>query len=784
MTTVEVTTAGRIGHRQIVTTMPIDEVEEPLITGSEVGGDEGHQRVMRRIVNPAHLALLIGPVALVVVIPLIHIHALAREPMWIWLAVLVAAPIGSLGVDRLYGARPSRLTLNLRTAEHAATVTFVIYLTGWGPALCIAFAFMALENVSHGGSRVWPTSATWIILGLIVGQIFIWQGWAPSKLSIFDANSLAIMSGFILLFVIRLAGATMERKEAAELSTRLSEDRFRSLIQNSSDTTVVVAVGGVISYASPSVTELLGYEPSQLIGRLATDLIHADDREWVMARLSQQVVDSPEGNSIQFRMERVDGLWRYVEAVVTNQVDRPSVAGYVANIRDVTERMEYETLLAHRALHDPLTGLGNRQLILDRAEQMVARSHRWGEPIAAFFIDIDNFKDINDSLGHEIGDRLLEAIAARFDGLFRAEDTIGRMGGDEFVILAEGATLVRGPQLVAERIHDVLRQPFALEGFESFPIVVTASIGIATGDRPSAQELIRDADVALYKAKASGRDQSAFYSPDMHSAALDRLELRSELDSAIANDEFFLLYQPIFDLTSMDIQGVEALIRWRHPTKGVIAPDCFIPVLEESGLIVNVGRWVIDTACAQAGRWRDRGFATTMSVNVSMKQLERDALVDEVESAIVANQLDPGSLTIEVTESALMRDVVDTMERLNRLKAIGVSLAIDDFGTGYSSLAYLRRFPVDVVKIDKSFISEIDDSPNSAAFIHTLVELGRTLGLITIAEGIEDDAQLTSLRNELCDRGQGYLFSRPVDPDRIEELLKQSHHRRLALPRP
>jgi EAL domain-containing protein (putative c-di-GMP-specific phosphodiesterase class I) len=233
----------------------------------------------------------------------------------------------------------------------------------------------------------------------------------------------------------------------------------------------------------------------------------------------------------------------------------------------------------------------------------------------------------------------------------------------------------------------------------------------------------------------------------------------------------------------MDIQGVEALIRWQHPTKGVIAPDSFIPVLEESGLIVNVGRWVIDTACAQAGRWRDRGFATTMSVNVSMKQLERDALVDEVERAIVANHLDPGSLTIEVTESALMRDVVDTMERLNRLKAIGVSLAIDDFGTGYSSLAYLRRFPVDVVKIDKSFISEIDDSPNSAAFIHTLVELGRTLGLITIAEGIEDDAQLTSLRNELCDRGQGYLFSRPVDPDSVEELLRSSHHRRLALPR-
>jgi diguanylate cyclase (GGDEF)-like protein len=489
--------------------------------------------------------------------------------------------------------------------------------------------------------------------------------------------------------------------------------------------------------------------------------------------MGSQLQSAPETAPIQFRMERADGSWRDVEAVVSDQRGRPSVGGYVANIRDITERKEFEAILAHRALHDPLTGLANRQLILDRAEQMLARARRSRDPVAAYFIDLDNFKDANDSLGHEAGDQLLQTVAHRFASLLRASDTVGRLGGDEFVILAEGSPIAAGPEMVAERIREVLREPFLVEGFEGLPITITASIGIATGDRASAQELLRDADIALYRTKAAGRDGWVLFEPAMQSAAVDRLELKSDLDSALAENQFFLLYQPIFDLDSASIRGVEALIRWQHPTRGVIPPNDFIPVLEDSGMIVDVGRWVLDTACAQAASWQAQGYRTTMSVNVSMRQLETEQLVTHVLDALAESHLDAGSLIIEVTESTLMRDANATVSRLKRLKDIGVLIAIDDFGTGYSSLAYLRQFPVDVLKIDKSFIAEMDGSPNSSALIHTLVELGRTLGLVTLAEGIEDHTQLEALRDELCDRGQGFILSRPVSSAEIEALLSQ-----------
>jgi diguanylate cyclase (GGDEF)-like protein/PAS domain S-box-containing protein len=546
------------------------------------------------------------------------------------------------------------------------------------------------------------------------------------------------------------------------------------LIHNSSDVTVVIGPDGLCSYVSPAITQVLGFGPNELIGRWATDFVHPDERDRVRERLGSDLEESPESLPVQFRMQRADGCWRDVEAVVTDLRDRASVGGYVANIRDITERKEFEAILAHRALHDPLTGLANRQLLLDRAEQMLARSRRTLDPVAAYFVDLDNFKDANDSLGHEAGDQLLQAVAARFAGMVRASDTVGRLGGDEFVILAEGNAVAAGPEMVAERIREVLGEPFLVDGFDGLPITITASIGIAVGDRASAQELLRDADIALYRAKAAGRDGWVLFEAAMQSAAVDRLELKSDLDSALAGNQFFLLYQPIFDLDSDCIPGVEALIRWQHPTRGIIAPNDFIPLLEESGMIVEVGRWVLSHACAQAAAWDRQGLCVTMSVNVSMRQLETEVLIDHVLEALASSGIDPGSLIIEVTESTLMRDANATVSRLKRLKSLGVLVAIDDFGTGYSSLAYLRQFPVDVLKIDKSFISGMDGTPNSSALIHTLVELGRTLGLITLAEGIEDHTQLEALRDELCDRGQGFILSRPVPAVEIEELLRGS----------
>ncbi len=722
-------------------------------------------------INPKLLAYLMGPISLIVIFLLMRFGVAAQESPWLWLGVFIAVPIVNLEVDHLCGARKSRLHLNIRIAVQASALTLVIYLTGWGPVLWGAYAFLALENVAHGGSRIWRLTALWSVVGIACGQVAVWLHWVPSMMSTSQGNSLALMGTFVLLFIIRMAAATMEQKERADASKQLVEDRYRSLIQNSSDTTMAMDGDGICTYVSPAIVELLDFEPNDLIGQPATAFVHPDDRDRVTSQLGAHFQSSAQTASLQFRMLRKDGTWREVEAVVANQLDRPSIEGYVANIRDITERKEFEALLAHRALHDPLTGLANRQLILDRAEQMLARTRRTFDPVAAYFIDLDNFKDTNDSMGHEVGDKLLRAVADRLVGMLRASDTVGRLGGDEFVILAEGPSLSAGPETIAERVREVLREPFVIDPYSEVPITVTPSVGIAAGDRLSAQELLRDADIALYRAKAAGRDCAVLFEPAMQAAAIDRLKLKADLDSALSQHQFFILYQPIFELESVRLKGVEALLRWNHPTRGVISPDNFIPMLEDSGMIVDVGRWVLLESCRQASIWKARGYETTMSVNVAMRQLENDSFVEHVREALAATGLAPGSLIIEVTESTLMRDADATVSRLEKLKELGVMIAIDDFGTGYSSLAYLRQFPVDILKIDRSFVADMDGRPDAAALIHTLVELGRALGLSTLAEGIEDMSQLESLRIEQCDSGQGFIFSKPVLPSEIEERL-------------
>jgi len=427
--------------------------------------------------------------------------------------------------------------------------------------------------------------------------------------------------------------------------------------------------------------------------------------------------------------------------------------------------------LRHQALHDALTGLPNRMLALDRAEQMLARARRQQLAMAALYVDLDGFKHINDTFGHATGDELLRVVAARLLSVVRASDTAARLGGDEFVVLLEASTLDAGPELVAERLLQALRAPCELSGARGRSLSVTASIGIALGARASADELLADADLALYDAKASGHDRYALFESSMQNAAQDRLTLEMDLAEALAHQQLLLLYQPTFDLRSERVIGVEALIRWRHPTRGVIAPDQFIPIAEASGQIVPIGRWILAEACRQAAVWHSLGHRIGMSVNISARQLEDDELMEDVREALRESGLDPAALTLELTETTLMRDAEASAERLGLLKALGVRIAIDDFGTGYSSLAYLRQFPADALKIDRSFIDGIATSKASAALIHTFVQLGKTLEIETLAEGIEDQAQLETLQREHCDHGQGFLFSRPLDVDAIEQFL-------------
>ncbi|HEV7163468.1 MAG TPA: EAL domain-containing protein [Solirubrobacteraceae bacterium] len=425
------------------------------------------------------------------------------------------------------------------------------------------------------------------------------------------------------------------------------------------------------------------------------------------------------------------------------------------------ERRQHE--LAFLATHDALTGLPNRTLILDRVDQMLMRARRDHTPLAALFIDLDNFKAINDSLGHATGDELLKAVASRLTAVVRETDAVGRLGGDEFVVVASELSLVSGPELIAERLLEALEHPFSLESATAQgPLKVSASIGVASGVRECAGDLLRDADIAMYQAKWDGRHRFAVFESGMQTAVQSRMELEMDLRMALENEEFFLVYQPTFSLRDMAPTGVEALIRWNSPTRDVVQPDDFIGLLEETGLIVEVGRWVLREACSQGVRWREAGHPIGIAVNVSARQLDGDEFVDEIRQVLADSGLKPDSLTLEITETALMRDTEATTKRLVAVKELGVRIAIDDFGTGYSSMAHLQHFPVDALKIDRSFITQMTHNREGETILHTLVQLGKALSIETLAEGIEQAQELSLLQGERCDSGQGFLFARPL----------------------
>jgi diguanylate cyclase (GGDEF)-like protein len=426
--------------------------------------------------------------------------------------------------------------------------------------------------------------------------------------------------------------------------------------------------------------------------------------------------------------------------------------------------------LSHQALHDTLTGLPNRALVLDRAEQLLARASRQPGMVAgALFIDIDGFKHVNDNLGHAAGDQLLRVVGERLQGAMRGHDSVGRIGGDEFIVLVESADQAT-LDLLADRLTEVLREPFELDDGGRISSV-TASIGVAIGQYATPDALLRDADLALYSAKAAGKDRYALFDASMSTGFEGRRELEADLSAAVQNGQFFLLYQPIFDLSSREVVGVEALIRWQHPERGVMPPDDFIPQAEESGLIIPIGQWVLDQACRQAAVWAEEGLGIGVSVNVSARQLGRKGFAGDVRRTLKEYRIEPSSLTLEITETTLMRNVPQACEHLEEIKALGVRLAIDDFGTGYASLSNLQRLPVDFLKIDMSFVAALNDGGQSRELLEAIVRVGQALSLAVIAEGIETQNQLATLEDMGCEMAQGFLMAKPSSAEVIESLL-------------
>jgi diguanylate cyclase (GGDEF)-like protein len=437
--------------------------------------------------------------------------------------------------------------------------------------------------------------------------------------------------------------------------------------------------------------------------------------------------------------------------------------------------------LEHRALHDSLTGLPNRDRILEMAAAMLERAEERGATVAAYLVDLDGFNAINDIYGHRIGDQVLGAVAERLTVSIGEADRLGRLSGDEFVVLAEGPSIANGPDHLADVLISALSAPFEIvaPGGEAL-VRLTACVGAAVGPGRSAEDLLRDADTALNEAKSAGKRRYTVFEPEMHTAARARLAMTSELRTAIEQRQFFLVYQPIFQLADVHPTGVEALLRWRHPLRGVVPPLEFIPLLEETGMITDVGLEVLRLACDQAKVWEQRGLPIYVSVNASAIQLESESFAGDVDRVIQEAGLDPSRLTIEITESALMRDAHTAVKRLANLKALGIRLAIDDFGTGYSSLAYLRQFPVDVLKIDRSFVNSMTSSSGGMALVRTMLELARALDLETVAEGIEEEGQLSALETEHCRSGQGFLLARPLEAHQIELFFDNARPRRIG----
>jgi diguanylate cyclase (GGDEF)-like protein/PAS domain S-box-containing protein len=563
-----------------------------------------------------------------------------------------------------------------------------------------------------------------------------------------------------------------------DLVRRQSEARFSSLVQNSSDVVMVVEADSTIRYVSPSVERVLGYDLANLEGSKLTGLIHSDDRANLLQFIAGAGRDDDRPALTEFRILHRDDFWLNVETLRTNLLHDENVRGIVLNTRDISERKAFEEQLQHQAFHDSVTNLANRALFRDRVKHALERQSRDVQPISVLFMDLDDFNNINDSLGHAAGDQLLREVGERLRNSLRTADTAARLGGDEFAVLLEdGGDGVEAAD-VAQRVLNSLDGPFHLENKEVF---IRASIGIATA-RPesehgpeTAEELLRNADVAMYMAKEAGKGRYQIFEPAMHDTALRRLELKADLQRAIDNHEFVLHYQPVIELRSGEISGVEALVRWNHPRRGMVPPLEFISLAEETGLIIAIGRWVLEEACEQAVQLQERfpmREPLHMAVNLSARQLQRPEIVQDVASVLQKTGLDARHLILEITESVMMADVSLSLQRLSELKDLGVNLAVDDFGTGYSSLNYIQQFPVDILKVDKSFIDAFNTADTrKSALTATIIKLAEDLDLLPVAEGIERADQLERLLDLHCDLGQGFYFARPLPLDGIDELL-------------
>jgi diguanylate cyclase (GGDEF)-like protein/PAS domain S-box-containing protein len=623
-----------------------------------------------------------------------------------------------------------------------AQVSAMRYLSGRRATLlvgCLSVPLLALIVQELRGER--PGSATLLVVALV-------------ELTIGG------------LVVLRIAGLIAAVRD---LATAEGVERFAALVENASDVIVTVDPDLVITYASPSTATAWGLDPVALIGRRFTDVVAPEEAAIVASQL-ERAAALPAGSrlTLETRVRRRGGGHRICEAVMAGLTDHEGVRGISVTLRDVTDQRALENELRTRAFNDELTGLANRALFMNRVEHGLSPRAERSDRIAILYLDLDDFKQVNDGLGHAAGDELLAAVGQRLKECVRPGDTVARLGGDEFAVLLEHGDGPVEAVSVAARIQEVLALPLPAGELH---LGVRASIGIAVAQFGStSHDLLRNAGIAMYEAKSSGGTRYTVFDPSMRAAAANRISLRSDLEKAIGLDQLHVVYQPIFDLKTRRVSGAEALLRWEHPIKGSISPVEFIPIAEQSGSITEIGEWVLERACLKAAGWARRGHRLSVSVNVSAVQLQDPIFSERVREVLELSRLSPQSLIVEITETAMMNDPEATAGILAALRSIGIRVAVDDFGTGYCSLAYLKRFAVDSLKIDRAFVSEI--GPKSKNLLaHSILRLADSLGVPSVAEGIEHQAQLENLALNGCAFGQGFLLARPMKEDDFDTFL-------------
>ena len=747
-------------HRRLLTLAPLDD------------GSDAEAALRSLSVTTGVLVTFIVSVAGLVYAALEPLTP-ERDLMVLILAAAMLTGAGMAAYRRRIIASPHRETFFIVwSAVSILQITLLISLDGWlaSPFVTLLFVPVVFVALSHP-----PRS----VLAIIV----------------LDVAAFAVVSaasdGHHLSTIVPIGGVLGSVALMCSLQAAVQRHHSRRLQRLSDDTeTVLSSAGegifriddrGVITYVNRAGAAMLGAAPGQVVGRGMHTLCHhthADGRAYpsaecpIGATLREGTAQRVTGEV----MWRLDGVSFPVEYNSSPITEDGVVTGAVIMVSDTTEERLMHDALLHQSLHDPLTGLPNRTLLADRLEHALTRMARApGGTLAALFLDLDNFKDINDSRGHGVGDELLQALAPRLASVLRESDTLARFGGDEFVVLCEGLDGPEHAMRVAERLLTCLREPIVAGGTEHH---VGASLGVATTPgryRGGAEGLLRDADAAMYRAKADGRGRIEVFDERMRASIVERIRIESELRQALERDELRLVYQPILAVDGREVYRAEALLRWEHPDGGMISPADFIPIAEESGLIVSIGAWVIDEACRQAAAWMRspdaRIAGLRIAVNVSARQLANAGLVDTVATALERYGMPKRSLVLEITETALIDDPLRATETLEALRDLHVIISLDDFGTGYSSLSSLKDFPLSAIKIDRSFISGMAPGTREAAIVEGLLGMGRSLGLSTVAEGIETYEQLDQLVAMGCEYGQGYLISRPVPADEVERLI-------------